>query len=89
MSPIIQIHGFWKCESHLSVLNTNANDIQKVLISFDPFLISYRPTYRDHETQIHLLDYHTYIENIIWIIGQRLSIIQLHNHSLVNTRFMI
>lgn len=55
MSPIVHIHGFWKCESHLFVLNSDANDIQKVLISFDPFLISYRPAYQDHETQIHYL----------------------------------
>jgi len=37
MSPIVHIHGFWKCESHLFVLNSNVNDIQKVQISYDPF----------------------------------------------------
>ena len=45
----------WICESHLFVLNSDANDIQKVLISFDPFLISYRPAYQDHGTQVHYL----------------------------------
>ena len=55
MSPIVHIHGFWKCESHLFVLNRDANDIQKVQISFDPFLICYRLAYQDHGTQIHYL----------------------------------
>ena len=39
MSPIVHINGFWKCESHLFVQNSDANDMQKVLISFDPFPI--------------------------------------------------
>lgn len=37
MSPIVHINGFWKSESHSFVLNSDANDIQKVQISFDPF----------------------------------------------------